>query len=668
MKPPDPEFDPYRVWLGVRSDRRPPNHFELLGLDPTETDSTVIRNASLRQAQFVRGFQRQHEELCARILEEIALAERTLIDAKRRAAYLASLPKRPAAANRSAGTPTSDAGRSEPSPAAQPGLRPQANPVRPKVAPADSVPLQPPPPPEGRRIHEYDAHPTHDDSAPLKEPRRKRKPGDDGSTAHVLRAVSIGLGALGCLGVIITLVMAINTMTQRAAFRRKAFDDLDRLEKFAGHDEHDGELEDALARCEPFRNEPGVGKRLDRVAAKREEPKKLIERLESALMDADVDPNGLSVINSIGAAKLMRGVNRRVVDVMTRLEEKVRKRRDLLSRIGAAEQAAASGGLSSSDFEALRTEVAALPKGSVYKTKLATVTHALERHITSRPTPPPATTPAAMPAGGPAKSPADALAGAPPEPAGTAGDSKPAPDRTGSAGDAEPDPARPEAAEEPEKEVENSIGMKFALVPAGTGVFGTNGRERTRIAKPFHLGVTEVTQGQWFEVMATRPWRGTATRTVQNVSVGDRFPAVYVSWLDAKEFCERLTARDQAARYRLPTEREWEYACRAKTRTRFSFGQDVSSLADHAWCRFGSEQGERHAVEVAGRKPNGFGLFDMHGNVREWCDEDFQGSKKVIRGGGWQDPPELCQSDSRDGRDAAYVYNNLGFRVVRESK
>jgi len=174
-------------------------------------------------------------------------------------------------------------------------------------------------------------------------------------------------------------------------------------------------------------------------------------------------------------------------------------------------------------------------------------------------------------------------------------------------------------------------------------------------------------------------------------------PAMQMTWAEANQFCEKLTTLERAkvglpatARYRLPTEAEWEYACRAGTTTAFSSGDDESTLGDVAWF-FGNSEGTVHPVGT--KQPNAWGLHDMHGNVREWC-SDWQsghlqggfdpvgpavGSDRVSRGGSWGDQPILCRSAYRPSSESSsrsassdpfyrsipYRSGNLGFRVAR---
>ena len=225
--------------------------------------------------------------------------------------------------------------------------------------------------------------------------------------------------------------------------------------------------------------------------------------------------------------------------------------------------------------------------------------------------------------------------------------------------------------------VTNSIGMELIEIPAGKFTMGEGGRTVVvTLTKPFGLGKTEVTQGQWKSVMGTDFWEGSDKDC----------PATYVSWDDATEFCEKLTAIERKAgklkvneEYRLPTEAEWEYACRAGTETAFSFG-DGSKLGEYAWFDGNARNvGEKVACKVGTKKPNPWGLYDMHGNVWEWCSDWYdtklsggvdpkgpeKGSLCVHRGGSWWDGPGYCRSARRDYRDPSSGYDSLSFRVAR---
>jgi formylglycine-generating enzyme required for sulfatase activity len=213
-------------------------------------------------------------------------------------------------------------------------------------------------------------------------------------------------------------------------------------------------------------------------------------------------------------------------------------------------------------------------------------------------------------------------------------------------------------------EVSNSIGMRMVLIPAGEFKIGAT---EARITKPFHLGATEVTQGQWEAVMETRPWKGES-----NVKEGRDYPATYVSWEDAVEFCRKLSEKEvlkEAEQYRLPTEAEWEYACRAGTTTAYHFGDDTSRLGEYAWYEGNAyDIGEKYAHQVRQKKPNPWGLYDMHGNVWEWCAGLFNpasGLSRASRGCCYISDPYSCVAAYRDGSASSYRNSNRGFRLAR---
>ena len=212
--------------------------------------------------------------------------------------------------------------------------------------------------------------------------------------------------------------------------------------------------------------------------------------------------------------------------------------------------------------------------------------------------------------------------------------------------------------------------MKFKLIPAGKFTMGEGDEaHEVTLTKPFKMGVHEVTQAQYEQVMKNNP---------SNFKGADN-PVQIVSWEDAVEFCRKLSElpAEKAAGnvYRLPTEAQWECACRAGTTTRFSFGDDESDLGDYAWYRDNS--GDK-THPVGGKKPNAWGLYDMHANVWEWCQDwygDYPsgsvtdptgpvgGSRRVIRGGCWYYTAGYCRSAIRYGYEPSYLSTNRGFRV-----
>ncbi|MFM8726315.1 MAG: formylglycine-generating enzyme family protein, partial [Planctomycetaceae bacterium] len=234
------------------------------------------------------------------------------------------------------------------------------------------------------------------------------------------------------------------------------------------------------------------------------------------------------------------------------------------------------------------------------------------------------------------------------------------------------------------KEVVNTIGMKLLLIPAGTFTMGSPASEIGRsddenqhqvtLTKSFYMGRTEVTQGQWRKVSRTEPWK--AERYVLE---GDDNPAVYVSWNDAVEFCEKLSALEGKP-YRLPTEAEWEYACRGRTKTAFSFGEDEADLGKYAWYDGNAwKVKEKYSHRVAQKLANPFGLHDLHGNNYEWCRDWYgdypsapltdprgpdAGSSRVLRGGSWYSEPSFHRSANRSSRTPEFRCHFYGFRLV----
>ena len=243
-----------------------------------------------------------------------------------------------------------------------------------------------------------------------------------------------------------------------------------------------------------------------------------------------------------------------------------------------------------------------------------------------------------------------------------------------------------------QKEIQKEVAIEMELIgiPAGTVTMGSPADEKNRfedeeqvsvtLTKPFSLGKTEVTQGQWKEVMGTEPWDGQ-----KYVKADKDCPATYVNWGDATEFCKKLTAIERKSgklkadeEYRLPTEAEWEYACRAGTETAFSYGDDESKLGEYAWFE-GNTASEQYAHKVGLKKINPWGLHGMHGNVAEWCSDWYAtklsggtdpvgpngGSDRVFRGGSWWVHPGFCRSAFRFSRLPSYRDPGMGFRVAR---
>ena len=242
---------------------------------------------------------------------------------------------------------------------------------------------------------------------------------------------------------------------------------------------------------------------------------------------------------------------------------------------------------------------------------------------------------------------------------------------------------------QPPKEITNSIGMKLVLTPKGTFMMGSPESEEARfedetqhevtISKDYYLGVHEVTQAQYEKVMGTKPsyFQGDE---IKGSSTNN--PVESVSWLDAVEFCKKLSdlPEEKAAGrvYRLPTEAEWEYACRAGSKSAYSFGESSKSLGDYAWFD-GNSNNQTHPVGE--KKANAWGLYDMHGNVWEWCSDWYgeypngavsdpvgprprKGSHRVIRGGSWCHEAAYCRSAYRYRYVPQDQDDLFGFRVA----
>ncbi len=233
----------------------------------------------------------------------------------------------------------------------------------------------------------------------------------------------------------------------------------------------------------------------------------------------------------------------------------------------------------------------------------------------------------------------------------------------------------------------NSVGMLLVPIPAGEFQMGSpksdggpgvyvEPQHLVKITKPLWLGAYEVTQQQYEKVMGDLPWQG--KESVQN---GPNYAAAYVSWNDAVEFCRKLSEKE-GVEYRLPTDAQWEYACRAGTTTVYSFGDNETKLGQYAWYRMNAENiGEKHAHRVGQKLPNPWGLFDMHGNVMEWCQDWYggfgsekavsdpmgppQGKSRVLRGGSFGDFAPAAESADRYDNVPDDRFVDFGFRVAR---
>ena len=246
-------------------------------------------------------------------------------------------------------------------------------------------------------------------------------------------------------------------------------------------------------------------------------------------------------------------------------------------------------------------------------------------------------------------------------------------------------PGQSQAREELALDLGNNVTMRMVLIPAGKFLMGSpageNGRgddegpqHQVTISKPFHMGVYEVTQEQYEQVMRNNPDR----------VEGAKLPVGRTSWDDAVEFCRKLSQRTGRT-VRLPTEAEWEYACRAGTTTPFNTGETISTDranydGDYIYGSGPKGVDRQKVVPVGSFKPNAWGLYDMHGNVFEWCADWYadsyanakgqdpqgpsSGTLRVYRGGRWGYNPRLCRSAARFRYSPVIRGFNYGFRVV----
>jgi formylglycine-generating enzyme required for sulfatase activity len=235
----------------------------------------------------------------------------------------------------------------------------------------------------------------------------------------------------------------------------------------------------------------------------------------------------------------------------------------------------------------------------------------------------------------------------------------------------------------------NSIGMRLLRIPRGTFSMGTpdNARVRgpgekqhlVRLTRDFWIGEQEVTRGQFRQVMSFVPDADTGT--------DDTLPVTGVTWHEADEFCRLLSLREKRT-YQLPSEAQWEYACRAGTHSEFG---GTGRASDMGW--YQGAPGGGGGLHVGGRKsPNHWGLFDFHGNVAEWCADRYlpnppafddlvtplkdplvkpelnDGRLRVVRGGSFKSLADNCRSAARDSESPHKSRSDLGFRVITEEE
>ncbi len=225
----------------------------------------------------------------------------------------------------------------------------------------------------------------------------------------------------------------------------------------------------------------------------------------------------------------------------------------------------------------------------------------------------------------------------------------------------------------------NGVHLEMVRIPSGKFALGspTNETGRRENESPiseinvpaFYMAKFVVTQEQWVAIMGSNPaiFRENLQAPVENIS-----------WLEAQDFCQKLAAKTQHL-YRLPSESEWEYACRAGTNTAYHFGDSPTELADYAWF---ADNANKRSHPVGAKVPNPWGLSEMHGGIWEWCEDvwhdNFNGapadgsawvldgytSRRVRRGGSWSNEAKLCRSASREWHWQSDRYNDIGFRVV----
>jgi len=246
----------------------------------------------------------------------------------------------------------------------------------------------------------------------------------------------------------------------------------------------------------------------------------------------------------------------------------------------------------------------------------------------------------------------------------------------------------------------NPLGMEFVLIPAGTFIMGSpksekgrgtsEARHHVRISHPFYIQSTEVTIKQWREVMGRR--------FLSDPKISEQLPMVKVSWYDAVKFIGQMNRRNEGT-YRLPTDAEWEYAARAGTTTAYSWGPNIdctramysnnpnkfNQCVDYVRS-LGLKDGR--PAPVKSYPPNEWGVYDMHGNVWEWCQDGFDpyrhrldpyqsyelvdplisasGGNRIRRGGSWFGSGRSCRSANRTYSHPSVRYRTTGFRLVRE--
>lgn len=231
-----------------------------------------------------------------------------------------------------------------------------------------------------------------------------------------------------------------------------------------------------------------------------------------------------------------------------------------------------------------------------------------------------------------------------------------------------------------------ALSFHFQYIPSGTFIMGSPAEEAMRgkdegpqhevaITKGLYLGTYEVTQAQWEQVMGENP------AVFQSLEKSSRHPVEFVSWNDCQEFISQLNAMGKGT-FRLPTEAEWEYACRAGTQSPYYWGDKMkqNGSSDYAWA---NSRSFAQTHTVGSKQPNAWGLYDMSGNVWEWCQDWFdsypsesqtnprgpeEGKMKVFRGGSWYDFYESHRSANRHKHAPDEQYAAIGLRLVWEAE